>query len=83
MDEREDVIMKVINFKGFKDVPVCARVMYGIALILAVSGIVTIMLDVFEICEIEVCVSLALCTASLLISTFGLNKYKDKSYKEI
>ena len=70
--------MKVINFKGFKDVPVCARVMYGIALIFAVAGIVTIMLDVFEICEIKLCVSLALCTASLLISTFSLNKYKDK-----
>lgn len=75
--------MKVINIKGFKDVPVSARVVYGIALVLAVIAIITIMLDVFEICEIKLCVSLAFSTCSLMLNNIVLSKYRGKLYKKI
>ena len=75
--------MKVIDIKGFMNVPVCAKVMWGISFILAMAGVVTIMLDIFEICEIKLCVSLALVVASQIINVFGLRKYKDILYKEV
>ena len=75
--------MKVIDFKGFRKLPVCAKVMWGIACVLALIGIGTIMLSIFEIYEVKLCVSLAFCVASQLISTIGLRHYKDILYKEV
>lgn len=73
--------MKIISFKNFKDVPVCARVMWVIELVLVLIGIVTMLLDVFEICSIKLCVSMAFIVAAQIINVFALNKYKDKMYK--
>ncbi len=75
--------MKVINFKAFKDVPVCVRVIWGISLVLALIGTATLMISLAQIYEIERCVSLAFCVASLLINTIGLRNYKEVLYKEI
>ena len=75
--------MKVINYKAFKDVPVCARVMYALACICAVIGITLIVLDVTEVFQTETCVQLAFCVAGGVINTCGLWRYKDKLYKEI
>lgn len=75
--------MKVINFRSFRELPVCARVMWIIAAILAFAGIGTMCLSMLEIVDIELCVSLALCVASQIITTIGLRDYKDLMYKRI
>ena len=75
--------MKVINPKGFKEIPVAARIVYGIAFVCAIIAIVTIMLDVFEICTIEKCVSIAFASVSMMLNNIVLSKHRDKLYKEI
>ena len=76
-------IMKVVNYKGFKDIPVCSRVVYLIGIVCALIGIVTIMLSVFEIVDIMLYVSLAFVVASQLITQPILHRYNDKICKEI
>ncbi|MCR5103255.1 MAG: hypothetical protein K6B68_02200 [Eubacterium sp.] len=73
--------MKVINFKRFKELPVAARIIWALAFICAMIGIVTIFLSVAEIYEVQLCVSLAFCVASQILNTFGLRKYKDIIYR--
>jgi membrane protein YdbS with pleckstrin-like domain len=73
--------MKIISFKNFNDVPVCARVMWILELVLVLIGMVTLLLNAFEICSIKLCVSLAFIVAAQIINVFALNKYKDKMYK--
>ncbi len=75
--------MKVINFKGFKDVPVCVRILYGIAVLFALAGISTIILDWSGLCEVKLCASIALCTVSAVINNIVLYKYRDKLYKDV
>ena len=75
--------MKVISFKSFNEVPVCVRVAYGIVFVLAMAGLVTMCLDIFEICEIKLCVSLALIVGSILIQNMALAGYKSRLYKKI
>lgn len=74
--------MKVINFKNFKDVPVCARVIWLIAFLCACVGVVTILLDVFDVYHVKLCVSIAFCTAAALLNNISLRQYKDKLYTE-
>jgi hypothetical protein len=75
--------MKVINFKAFKDVPVCVRVLWGISFVLILLSLVTIILSLAHIYEIERCISLMLCVAGMLINNIGLRNYKEVLYKEI
>ena len=75
--------MKVINFKGFKDVPVCARVMYGIAVVCALIGITLIFLYFSDIYNTETCMQLAFCTAGAVINNVVLFRFRDKLYKDV
>ncbi len=75
--------MKVINYKGFKYIPVCARVVYGIGFICALIGIVTMLLTIFEIVEVKLCVSLAFVVAGQLLTQPILRKFGNILRKEV
>ncbi len=75
--------MKVISFKKFKEVPVAARVVWGIACVCALIGLTLIILDITDIYKVEVCVPLAFTTCSLMLNNIVLHKNKDILYKEI
>ncbi len=79
--KRKVISMRVIRFKNYKNIPVCARVVLAVAFVLAIAGITTIVLSWFDIVQIKTCVSMALCVGSLLINNIVLYKYKDELYK--
>ena len=83
VQRKRGFIMKVISFKGLKELPVCAKVIWTLAIICALTGIVTMLLEIFEICDIKLCVSLVFIVASQIFNVFGLNKYKDVLYIEV
>ena len=73
--------MKVLNTNEIKKLPVSARVLWGLALVLALVGMVLIILDCTNMIEIKTWVEVFPCTLSIMLNNFCLIKYKDKLYK--
>ena len=73
--------MRKISFKALKEQPMRVKVLYTIAVIFCLIGVVTMLLDAFEICEIKLCVSMAFIVAANVINNVILLKKKDQLYR--
>jgi hypothetical protein len=74
--------MKVISFKEFRNVPMRVRIMWIAALLIAATGMVLILVDVYTDRGI-LTAGMACVVASQIINLFGICRYKDRLYKEI
>ncbi len=74
--------MKVISFREFKNVPMSVRVMCIAAMIIAVTGMVLILINVFT-ARNSLTAGMACVVAAQIINIFGICKHKDKLYREI
>ena len=73
--------MKLMNLNRFTDGPVCIRVIYAIALILAITAITLIVLDITEVYDTKLCLQMAFSTGSILLNNIALCKYNKMNNK--
>ncbi len=73
--------MRKISLKALKEAPLRVKVLYSMAFIFTMIGLVTMIIDVLDIYHIKLCVSLAFITCGSLINNVLLNKNKDQLFK--
>lgn len=65
--------MKMINIK---ELPVIAKVFWGLSLVMVLIGAALLLLDMFEVVAIRTWIPLTFIDASCLINVFFLFKYR-------
>ncbi len=73
--------MKVLGFRNVKELPTSAKVIWAVALVMALIGMTLILLDMFEVVSIKLWISLLFVNLGLWTNVIGLAKYRDQLYQ--